>query len=145
MQWLISRTLPVRPIGIALSTCSSQRGSVSRAYWIMSVSVTPGRTPLTRSSNRERIRVSRTNRPSAEGVTTSPSRPLMENVDSSTRVTTPSDRPRPVTLPLKVHGSLTGATLPDRCLLPNHLVGTFLGVPQACGRWAPEPGLSLWP
>ena len=67
----------------------------------------------------------------------SPSRPLMVKVDSSTRVTTPSDRPRPVTLPLKVHGSLTGATLPDRCLLPNHLVGAVLG--DLAGE--PGPGL----
>ena len=88
-----------------------------------------GFAPFTRSSKRDRIRVSRTKRPSADGVTTSPSRPLMAKVDSSTRVTTPSDWPRPATLPLKVHGSLTGATLPDRCGRPNHLVGAFSGPP----------------
>ena len=48
-----------------------------------------GRAPLTRSSNRDRIRVSRTKRPWAEPVTMSPARPLMAKVDSSTRVTTP--------------------------------------------------------
>ena len=86
-----------------------------------------GLAPFTRSSNRDRIRVSRTKRPSAEGVTTSPSRPLMAKVDSSTRVTTPPAWPRPATLPLKVHGSLTGADATGRRGQSNDLVGAFRG------------------
>src|ERR1039457_5292344 len=84
-----------------------------------------GFAPFTRNSKRERIRVSRTNRPSAEGVRTSPSRPLMLKVDSSTRVTTPPDGPSSATLPLKVHGLLTEGTLPDRRGLLNTLVGAL--------------------
>src|SRR5579872_1240280 len=63
-----------------------------------------GRAPFTRSSKRDRMRVSRTNRPSAEGATTSPSLAEMAKVDSSTRVTVPPEEPRRGTLPAKVHG-----------------------------------------
>ena len=85
--------------------------------------------PFTRSSNRDRIRVSRTKRPWADPGDDVPAPPLMAKVDSSTRVTTPPAWPRPATLPLKVHGSLTGATLPDRRGLPNDQVGAFPGSP----------------
>src|SRR5580658_553230 len=90
-----------------------------------------GFAPFTRNSNRERMRVSRTNRPSADGVRTSPSGPLMLKVDSSTRVTAAPDGPKPATLPLKVHGSLTRGTLPDGRGLLNTLVGAVLGIGTA--------------
>src|SRR5215472_6087083 len=82
-----------------------------------------GRTPFTRSSKRDRIRVSRTKRPSADGVTTSPSLSEMANVDSSTSVTVPPEEPRRGALPAKVHGWLiVGETTgpPAATEVPGH-------------------------
>ena len=91
-----------------------------------------GRAPFTRSSKRDRIRVSRTNRPSAEGVTTSPSRPLMVKVDSSTRVTTPPAWPEARHLaaegPRVAH---PGRRYRTGSGPPNDLVGAFLGATGA--------------
>ena len=63
------------------------------------------RAPLTSSSKRERIRVSRTKRPWAAPGEMSPALPLMAKVDSSTRVTTPGAGSSGVTGPAKVQGS----------------------------------------
>jgi hypothetical protein len=67
--------------------------------------------PSTSTSNRERILVSRTNRPWADPGEMSPAPPLMAKVDSSTSVTT-LEEPNWVTGPAKFHGSAMGGTVP---------------------------------
>ena len=61
--------------------------------------------PLTRTSSRDRIRVSLKKSPCAAPAAMSPELPLMAKVDSSTRVTTLVVESRRATGPAKFHGS----------------------------------------
>jgi hypothetical protein len=81
------------PDGYPRETNVALKGSVATA-----VSGSSGR-PSTRSSRRERIRVSRKNSPWAPPVMMSPAWSLMAKVDSSTRVTVPRRPPSPATFP----------------------------------------------
>ncbi len=60
-----------------------------------------------RISKRDSTRVSRTNRPWAPPGMTSPTRSLMVNVDSSTRVMVPAPESTEATLPAYVQGLAT--------------------------------------
>ena len=92
------------------------------------------RTPSTSTSNREMMRVSRTNSPCAAPVDMSPALPLMAKVDSSTRVTTPELESSWVTGPAKFHGSAIR--------LPYRLTWSLGQFHRPFGRSGP---LSLFP
>ena len=99
-------TVDLNNVGSTVSSLTVTAGNTTRVYGAANPGFTAnlngfvngevpavvsgsGRAPFTRSSRRDRMRVSRTKSPWADPGTRSPLCPLMVKVDSSTRVTVP--------------------------------------------------------